>query len=86
MENDLMRDFNTSEKVQKRATKMESVLENVQYEERLKHFNLTTFKTRGIRSDLIDVFKIFKGIVDLPIDYLFQRCPLEKSQLPGHFL
>ena len=63
---------------------MVSGLEKVPYEERLKHLNLTTLKTRRIRGDLIEVFKIFKGLDDLPIEYLFQRRPLEKSQLRGH--
>ena len=63
---------------------MVSGLEKVPYEERLKRLNLTTLKTRRIRGDLIEVFKIFKGLDDLPIEYLFQRRPLEKSQLRGH--
>ena len=51
---------------------------------RLKRLNLTSLKTRRIRGDLIEVFKIIKGLDDLPIEYLFQRRPSEKSQLRGH--
>ena len=79
----LQRDIDTLEKVQRRATKMVSGLEKVPYEERLERLNLTTLKTRRIRGDLIEVFKIFKGLVDLSIEYLFQRRPPEKSQLRG---
>ena len=49
---------------------MVSGLEKVPYEERLKRLNLTTLKTRRIRGDLIEVFKIFKGLDDLSIEYL----------------
>ena len=61
----LQRDIDTLEKVQRRATKMMSGLEKVPYEERLKRLNLTTLKTRRIRGDLIEVFKVFKGLDDL---------------------
>ena len=59
-------------------------LEILPYEERLKRLYLTTLNTRKIRGDLIDVFKIFKGLYDLPIEVLFERRPIEKSQLRGH--
>ena len=52
--------------------------------ERLKRLNLTTPKTRSIRGDLIEAFKIFKGLGDLSIEYLYQRRPLQKSQLREH--
>ena len=80
----LQLDSDTLEKVQRRATKMMSGLEKVPYEERLKLLNLTTLKTRRIPGDLIEVFKIFNGLDDLRIEYLFRRRPLEKSQLRGH--
>ena len=80
----LQRDIDALEQGQRRATKMISGLEKVPYEERLKRLTLNTLKTRRIRGDLIEVFKIFKGLDDLPIEYLFQRHPLQKSQLRGH--
>ena len=69
----LKRDIDTLEKVQRRATKMVSGLKKVPYEERLKRLNLTTLKTRRIRGDLIEVFKNFKGLGDMSIEYLFLR-------------
>ena len=63
---------------------MVASFENLPYEERMKHLNLITLKTRRIQGDLIEVFKIFKGLDDLPIEYLFQRRPPEKLQLRGH--
>ena len=32
----------------------------------------------------MEVFKIFKGLDDLPIEYLFQKRLLKKSHLRGH--
>ena len=56
-----------------------SGLEQAPYEERHKRLNRTTLKTRRIRGYLIEVFKISKGLDDLPMGYLFQRCQIEKS-------
>ena len=77
-------DIDTLEKVHRRATKIVSGLEKVPYEEKLKRLYLIKLKTRRIRCDLFEVFKIFKGLDYLPIEYLFQSRQLEKSQLRGH--
>ena len=55
------------ESVQRRATKIPSMLKNLKYAERLKALNLTTLTERRRRGDLIQFFKIVKGIerVDL---------------------
>jgi ribonucleases P/MRP protein subunit RPP40 len=58
----LKKDIELMEGVQKRATKLVPSVRKYSYEERLKFFNLTTLETRRIRGDLIEVFKIFKGI------------------------
>ena len=63
---------------------MMSGFENLPYEERLKQLNLTTLRTRRTRGDLIEVFKIFKGLDDLPKECLFQMRPVEKTRLRGH--
>ena len=62
--------------IQKRATKMVIELRAMEYEERLEILGLTTLETRRKRGDLIQIFKIFKGIekVDIGAEYS-QRGP-----------
>ena len=79
-------DIDTLEKVQRRATKIVVGIEELSYEARLKSLNLTTLKTRRLRGDLIEVFKILKGTDDLPKDYLFQMRSEDKNRLRGHSL
>ena len=38
-------------------------LESLGYLERLRILNLTTLETRFLRADLIEVYKIFKGLI-----------------------
>jgi hypothetical protein len=68
----LVRDINLMERVQRRVTRMVPGLENIEYEDRLRHLGLQTLKTRRLRCDLILTFKIVKGIVDFPMDRIFQ--------------
>ena len=53
------------EKVQKRATRMISSLKNLPYEERLKALNLPSLYYRRKRSDMILVYQIFHGLVNV---------------------
>ena len=59
------------EGIQKRATKMVIELRAMEYEERLEVLGLTTLETRRKRGDLIQIFKIFRGIenVDMGVVY-----------------
>ena len=41
------------------------------YEDRLKHFKMTSLSTRRLRFDLLTVFKLFNGLIDVPFDHLF---------------
>ena len=50
------------ERVQKRATKLVDGLKDVNYWDRLEATGLISLKKRRIRGDLIQVFKIMKGI------------------------
>lgn len=55
-------DIDVIEKVQRRATKMIEGCKNLSYEERLRVLGLTTLETRRLRADLIEVFKIMRGL------------------------
>ena len=46
------------EQIQRRATKLIPGLRDLRYEERLKECGPTTLKTRRVRGDQIEVFKI----------------------------
>ena len=61
----LKRDINILEKVQRRATRMPKLLKGVQYEERLNQLKMTTLKTRRLRGDLIQMYKIKKKIDEI---------------------
>ena len=50
------------EEVQRRATKMFQSLRNLSYEERLKRLGMFSLRRRGLRSDMIEVFKMIHGI------------------------
>ncbi len=57
----LVKDIESLELIQKRATKRAPSLRNLIYEERLKALELTTLRERRIRGDLIQQFKIING-------------------------
>ena len=57
-------DVEKLERVQKRATKLILELSNKPYRERLKILHLPTLKYRRYRGDMIELFKIIKGIYD----------------------
>jgi hypothetical protein len=56
------------EGIQKRATKMVIELRALSYEDRLKELGLTTLEMRRKRGDLIQIYKIKKGIEDVDIN------------------
>jgi hypothetical protein len=57
-----IKDRNLLERVQRRATKLISGLQNQSYEDRLRECKLFSLKRRRIRGDMIQMFKIWKGI------------------------
>ena len=60
-------DIERLEKVQAKATKMIPSLRNISYERRLTRLNLFSLEKRRLRGQLIETFKILKGINN--IDY-----------------
>jgi ribonuclease P/MRP protein subunit RPP40 len=80
----LHKDINELEKVQRRATKLVHGLTDLPYEERLKQLDLPTLSYRRTRADILQTFRIFKGIDDLkPTDFFTMNTT---SNTRGHNL
>ena len=77
----LQKEINMLEKVQRRATRMIEGLGKMSYEDRLQELNLTTLETRRVRGDLLEMFKIVKGLDR--IDYA-DFITFSSSELRGH--
>ena len=60
------------EKVQRRATKLISSLKDLDYSERLRRLNLTTLAYRRKRTDVIQVFRLFKGFDKIDVSQFFK--------------
>src|SRR5277367_5995212 len=58
----LQKDIKLLENVQHRATRLIDDFSCLTYEQRLTRLRLTTLETRRLRGDLLEVFKIMKGI------------------------
>jgi len=58
----LEKDIIALERIQRRATKMVEGLSMKPYEERLRILGLTTFRTRMIRAEMLEVYRIFHGL------------------------
>ena len=52
------------EQVQQRATKLVSKIKHLPYKDRLSKLGLPTLVVRGLRGDMIEIFKILSGIYD----------------------
>ena len=61
----LIKDIEAVEKVQRRFTKRLSGLSNLTYCQRLTKLNIDSLELRRIRADLIFMYKIVFGILDL---------------------
>ena len=69
------------ENVQRRATRLIPELRLLSYSDRLNELNLPTLLCRRKRADIIQVFKIMKGIDDIPFAEFFQ---ISESSTRGH--
>ena len=72
------------ERVQRRATRMIDECKSYSYEDRLKFTGLSTLEARRIRGDMIEVFKILKGISNLDSASWFQLANNRRTR--GHRL
>jgi hypothetical protein len=72
------------EKVQKRATKLVREIKNKNYPDRLKYLNLDTLHFRRLRCDVIQAFRIIKGIDKVNINDFFTFD--DHSSTRGHSL
>jgi ribonuclease P/MRP protein subunit RPP40 len=79
----LQKDIDLIEGVQRRATKLVVQMNGMSYEEILKFLDMTTLETRRVRGDLIEVFKIVKGMEDVNKEQFFT---MEKGCMRGHEL
>ena len=68
----LIKDIELLEQVQHRATKLIPDIAHLPYHDRLKYINLTTLELRRHRGDLIETFKILKGLEGIPSTSLFE--------------
>ncbi|XP_071480900.1 uncharacterized protein [Diadema antillarum] len=78
------KDEDLLEKVQQRATRLLPHLRHLEYAERLKILELPTLAYRRQRAELIQIFKIIKGIDHLDSTQFFDM--VECSNTRGHSL
>ncbi len=67
----IIEDTDKLERVQRRVTKMIPRLRCKPHEERLQELNLFSLSKCRMRDDLIEVFKIFKGFVNVDVSDYF---------------
>ena len=73
------KDIEKLERVQKRAVRMIRNLKGITYIEKLRELNLFSLEKRRLRGDLIETFKILKGINKVTADRYFRRCALTRE-------
>ena len=78
----LRKDIDSLERLQMRATKLVPHLRDLEYQERLKELKLPSLSHRRLRGDVIQTFKIVKGIDDCIFENFFRYA----SSTRGHNL
>ena len=76
------KDVEALEKVQKKFTRMLTRMEGISYEERLEKLGLFSLERRRLRDDLIEVYKIMRGMDRVDSQKHFPR--VEESFTRGH--
>ena len=69
------------EKVQRRATRLVPELKHLSYEERLQMLKLPSLQYRRLRTDLIQLFKMTHGLVEMDTDTHCMKCNHNTSML-----
>jgi hypothetical protein len=77
-----VKDRERLERVQHRFTRMVPGLKGLEYEERLERLKLLTLEERRNRSDLIELFKISRGLSAIPWNSFFRVGNSERTR--GH--
>jgi len=76
----LKRQSSAIEKVQRRATRLVPGLKEYTYEDRLQILKLPSLKARRFRGDLIQCFKIFRGIDDVNVQDFFTLTTVKSTR------
>ena len=75
-------DIKAVESVQRRATKLITVLKDKSYEERIRELKLPSLVYRCRQGDIIQMLKIMNGLVQMDKENLFS--PTKKPHTRGH--
>lgn len=78
----LRKDIDMIERVQRRATKLIDGCSSMSYEKRLEETELIPMEKRRVRGDLIQVFKLLKGIDRLDYRIFFEKQTMNRTR--GH--
>ena len=96
----LKRDIALLEKIQRRATKLVPTIKDLPYESRLKKLKLYPLSERRERGDMITVFKMLNGLIDIDVGKLIPlkdgmdatrshsmqiKCNIPKSNIRKYF-
>ena len=75
------KDIDKLERIQRRSTKIIPELRDLSFESRLLQCGLTTLKTRRLRGDQIEVFKIVNGYEDVDRNMFFKSTQTDSISL-----
>ena len=76
----LSKDIDATERVQQRATRLIPGRARLSYEERLKETGLYKRERRWLRGDMMEMFKIMKGIDKISTDELFSKVDSDRTR------